>query len=82
MSPADVTPSSRPEEALRFSPWVPRGPAAPVLSMELFVTEAYEKRAVGPCVITAYDRVYVQVSVICRVCALVSSLASPEGQRG
>ncbi len=45
-------------------------PAAPVLSMELFATEAYEKRAVGPCVITAYDRVYVQVSVIGGVCFL------------
>ncbi|XP_016410843.1 transforming growth factor beta receptor type 3-like [Sinocyclocheilus rhinocerous] len=82
VSPADVTPSSRPEEALHFSPWVPRGHAAPVLSMELFVTEAYERRAVGPCVITAYDRVYVQVSIICRICAFVSSLVSPEGQRG
>ncbi|KTF84823.1 hypothetical protein cypCar_00006801 [Cyprinus carpio] len=78
VSPTDMTPSSRPEEALRFSPWVQRGPATPTLSMELFVTEAYEKRAVGPCVITANDRVYVQVSVICSICALVSSLASRE----
>ncbi|KAF4116432.1 hypothetical protein G5714_003921 [Onychostoma macrolepis] len=89
VSPTDVTPSSRPEEALRFSPWVPRGPAAPVLSMELFVTEAYEKRAVGPCVITAYNRVYVQISVGSGVAeavelqsCLVSPLSDPQAHSG
>ncbi|XP_051988739.1 transforming growth factor beta receptor type 3-like [Xyrauchen texanus] len=64
--PVDTAPSSRPEESLWFAPappWVPRPHGAPILSMELFVTEAYEKRHVGPCVITAYDRVYTQVSV-------------------
>lgn len=67
MSPSDVTPTVQPEEALRLSPaaappWVPRAHVSPLLSMELFVTEAYEKRPVGPCVISAYDRLYVQVS--------------------
>ncbi|XP_016345066.1 transforming growth factor beta receptor type 3-like isoform X2 [Sinocyclocheilus anshuiensis] len=89
VSPADVAPSSRPEEALHFSPWVPRGHAAPVLSMELFVTEAYERRAVGPCVITAYDRVYVQISVSSGVAeavelqsCLVSPLSDPQAHSG
>ncbi|XP_043086481.1 transforming growth factor beta receptor type 3 [Puntigrus tetrazona] len=89
VSPTGVTPSSRPEEALRFSPWVPRGPAAPVLSMQLFVTEAYEKRAVGPCVITAYDRVYVQISVASGVAeavelqsCFVSPLSDPQAHSG
>ncbi|XP_051994517.1 transforming growth factor beta receptor type 3-like [Xyrauchen texanus] len=67
-SRANATPSSRPEEALWFTqapapPRMLRPHASPLLSMELFVTEAYEKRPVGPCVITAYDRVYTQVSV-------------------
>ncbi|XP_073678832.1 transforming growth factor beta receptor type 3 [Garra rufa] len=89
VSPADVTPTSRPEEALRFSLWVPKGPATPVLSMELFVTEAYEKRAVGPCVITAYDRVYAQISVGAGVAeavelqsCLVSPLSDPQAHNG
>ncbi|KAI2666884.1 Transforming growth factor beta receptor type 3 [Labeo rohita] len=89
VSPSDVTPSSRPEEALHFSPWVPRGRTAPVLSMELFVTETYEKRAVGPCVITAYDRVYVQISVGSGVAeavelqsCLVSPLSDPQAHSG
>uniref|UniRef100_A0A8C1C1C2 ZP domain-containing protein n=2 Tax=Cyprinus carpio TaxID=7962 RepID=A0A8C1C1C2_CYPCA len=80
VSPTDMTPSSRPEEALRFSPWVQRGPATPTLSMELFVTEAYEKRAVGPCVITANDRVYVQISVgsgVAEAVEVQSCLVSP-----
>ncbi|XP_016427988.1 transforming growth factor beta receptor type 3-like [Sinocyclocheilus rhinocerous] len=80
VSPTDMTPSSRPVEALRFSPWVPRGPTTPILSMELFVTEAYEKRAVGPCVITAYDRVYVQISVgsgVAEAVEVLSCLVSP-----
>ncbi|XP_059418430.1 transforming growth factor beta receptor type 3 [Carassius carassius] len=88
-SPTATAPSSRPEEALRFSPWVPRAHAAPVLSMELFVTEAYERRAVGPCVITAYDRVYVQISVGSGVSeavevqsCLVSPLSDPHAHSG
>ncbi|XP_052407003.1 transforming growth factor beta receptor type 3 [Carassius gibelio] len=87
--PTATAPSSRPEEALRFSPWVPRGHGAPVLSMELFVTEAYERRAVGPCVITAYDRVYVQISVGSGVSeavevqsCLVSPLSDPHAHSG
>ncbi|XP_016104199.1 transforming growth factor beta receptor type 3 [Sinocyclocheilus grahami] len=89
VSPTDMTPSSRPVEALRFSPWVPSGPATPVLSMELFATEAYEKRAVGPCVITAYDRVYVQILVGSGVAeavevqsCLVSPLSDPHAHSG
>jgi len=59
--PSDVTPSARPEEALRLSP-AAAPPWVPLLSMELFVSEALERRPVGPCVISAYDRLYVQVS--------------------
>ncbi|KAL1278968.1 hypothetical protein QQF64_025641 [Cirrhinus molitorella] len=89
VSPADVTPSSRPQEALRFSPWVSRSHTAPVLSMEMFITEAYEKRDVGPCVITAYDRIYVQISVGSGVeeavelqSCVVSPLSDPQAHSG
>lgn len=90
VSPSDVTPSARPEEALRLSPpWVPRARSAPLLSLELFVTEALERRPVGPCVISAYDRLYVQISVAsgaaeaveiqsCRV----SPLSDPQAHSG
>ncbi|KAK9978595.1 hypothetical protein ABG768_020339 [Culter alburnus] len=85
MSPSDVTPTVQPEEALRLSPaaappWVPRAHVSPLLSMELFVTEAYEKRPVGPCVISAYDRLYVQISVgsgAAEAVELQSCLVSP-----
>ncbi|XP_063048436.1 transforming growth factor beta receptor type 3 [Engraulis encrasicolus] len=43
------------------SPWSP-GRLLPVYTMQLFVTEHYEKRQTGPCVITAQNRVYVQIS--------------------
>lgn len=94
VSPADVTPSVRPEEALRLSPaaappWVARARAAPLLSMELFVTEVYEKRAVGPCVISADERLYVQISVgsgaaeaVELQSCLVSPLSDPQAHSG
>ncbi|XP_030591367.1 transforming growth factor beta receptor type 3 [Archocentrus centrarchus] len=58
-------------------PWVPEGPwpntglshfpaprhrSGPVLLLQLFVTDSYEQRRIGPCVITADQRVYVQIS--------------------
>ncbi|XP_042360092.1 transforming growth factor beta receptor type 3 [Plectropomus leopardus] len=55
--------------------WVPEGPdpglshlptprhrPGPVLTLKLFVTESYEERRIGPCVITADHRVYVEIS--------------------
>ncbi|XP_056128380.1 transforming growth factor beta receptor type 3 isoform X2 [Rhinichthys klamathensis goyatoka] len=88
VSPSDVTPSARPEEALRLSlaaapPWVP------LLSMGLFVSEALERRPVGPCVISAYDRLYVQISVASGAAeavelqsCLVSPLSDPQAHSG
>lgn len=61
-------------------PWVPEGPwpnpglshfpkprhrPGPVLLLQLFVTDSYEQRRIGPCVITADQRVFVQVSLMC-----------------
>ncbi|XP_031150990.1 transforming growth factor beta receptor type 3 [Sander lucioperca] len=58
-------------------PWAPEGPgpdpglshlptprhrSGPVLILKLFVTESYEQRRIGPCVITADHRVYVEIS--------------------
>ncbi|XP_076739075.1 transforming growth factor beta receptor type 3 isoform X2 [Maylandia zebra] len=40
----------------------PRHRSGPVLLLELFVTDSYEQRRIGPCVITADQRVYVQIS--------------------
>ncbi|XP_077058452.1 transforming growth factor beta receptor type 3 [Siphateles boraxobius] len=90
VSPSDVTPSARPEEALRLSPpWIPRARSAPLLSMELFVTEALERRPVGPCMISAYDRLYVQISVASGAAeavelqsCLVSPLSDPQAHSG
>ncbi|KAK7167009.1 hypothetical protein R3I94_001417 [Phoxinus phoxinus] len=90
VSPSDATPSARPEEALRLSPpWVPRARSAPPLSMELFVTEALERRPVGPCVISAYDRLYVQITVASGAAeavelqsCLVSPLSDPQAHSG
>nr|XP_055051029.1 transforming growth factor beta receptor type 3 isoform X1 [Misgurnus anguillicaudatus] len=81
----DVSPSSGPVEELQSSHWIQRSHTSPMLSMELFVTESYERRAVGPCVITAYDRLYVQISVVAGVedavelnSCRVSSLSDPQ----
>uniref|UniRef100_A0A3Q1G5M1 Transforming growth factor beta receptor type 3-like n=1 Tax=Acanthochromis polyacanthus TaxID=80966 RepID=A0A3Q1G5M1_9TELE len=58
-------------------PWVPEGPGSdpglsrlptprhrsgPVLLLELFINERYEQKRIGPCVITADHRVYVEIS--------------------
>ncbi|XP_071330640.1 transforming growth factor beta receptor type 3 isoform X2 [Trachinotus anak] len=40
----------------------PRHRSGPVLILRLFVTENYEERRIGPCVITAGHRVYVEIS--------------------
>ncbi|CAM4326862.1 unnamed protein product [Leuciscus chuanchicus] len=88
VSPSDVTPSARPEEALPLSP-AAAPPWVPLLSMKLFVTEALEKRPVGPCVISAYDRLYVQISVASGAAeavelqsCLVSPLSDPQAHSG
>ncbi|KAG8006465.1 Transforming growth factor beta receptor type 3 [Nibea albiflora] len=41
---------------------VPRHRPGPVLTLKLFVTESYEQGRIGPCVITADHRVYVEIS--------------------
>ncbi|XP_073350180.1 transforming growth factor beta receptor type 3 [Pagrus major] len=58
-------------------PWAPEGPgpdpglshlptprhrSGPALVLRLFVTENYEQRRIGPCVVTADHRVYVEIS--------------------
>ncbi|XP_030649744.1 transforming growth factor beta receptor type 3 [Chanos chanos] len=43
-------------------PWVSGSHTSPPLSLRLFVSEAYEQNPVGPCVITAHNRVYVEIS--------------------
>ncbi|KAA0706309.1 Transforming growth factor beta receptor type 3 [Triplophysa tibetana] len=59
-SPVDVSP----EEALRYRPELQRSQTPPLMFMELFVSDAYERRSVGPCVLTAHERLYVQISVV------------------
>ncbi|XP_071774587.1 transforming growth factor beta receptor type 3 [Centroberyx gerrardi] len=74
-------------------PWEPRGPGldpepsplptprpGPILILKLFVTEDYEQRQTGPCVIIADQRVYVEVSAkgpISDVMEVMSCVVSP-----
>ncbi|KAI3360177.1 hypothetical protein L3Q82_014489, partial [Scortum barcoo] len=76
-------------------PWAPEGPgpdpglsylpipmhrSGPVFTMKLFVTENYEQGRVGPCVITADHRVYVEISAkgsLLDVVDLKSCVVSP-----
>lgn len=39
----------------------PRNRSGPLLSLKLFITEDYDQKRVGPCVVTAGHRVYVEV---------------------
>ncbi|XP_028268623.1 transforming growth factor beta receptor type 3 isoform X2 [Parambassis ranga] len=58
----------------------PRHRSGPVLQLELFVTESYERTRIGPCVITADHRVYVQISAKAPVADVVevkSCVVSP-----
>ncbi|KAL2100938.1 hypothetical protein ACEWY4_002699 [Coilia grayii] len=57
--PSEVSPAGRRGPV---SPWSPGPRMVPLLTMQLFVTEHYEKRQTGPCIITAQNRVYVQIS--------------------
>ncbi|XP_040917538.1 transforming growth factor beta receptor type 3 isoform X2 [Toxotes jaculatrix] len=50
-----------PDPGLSHLP-TPRHRSGPVLILRLFVTENYEQKRVGPCVITAGHRVYVEIS--------------------
>ncbi|XP_027141681.1 transforming growth factor beta receptor type 3 isoform X2 [Larimichthys crocea] len=50
-----------PDPELSLLP-VPRQRPGPVLTLKLFVTESYEQGRIGPCVITADQRVYVEIS--------------------
>uniref|UniRef100_UPI0037E74F0E uncharacterized protein engl isoform X2 n=1 Tax=Semicossyphus pulcher TaxID=241346 RepID=UPI0037E74F0E len=84
-------------------PWPPKGPgpdlgqshlptsryrSGPVLALRLFVTEGYEQGRVGPCVITADHRVYVEISargpfidVVEVMSCVVSPLSDPKKSR-
>ncbi|GAA6215470.1 transforming growth factor beta receptor type 3-like [Lates japonicus] len=50
-----------PEPGLSRLP-TPRHRSGPVLTLRLFVTKNYEQKRIGPCVITAGHRVYVEIS--------------------
>ncbi|XP_033982945.1 transforming growth factor beta receptor type 3 [Trematomus bernacchii] len=50
------------DQGLSNVPTQPRNKSWPVLILKLFVTESYEQRRIGPCVITADQRVYVEIS--------------------
>lgn len=52
----------KPVQELSHLP-APRHKSEPLLILKLFVTESYEQRRIGPCVITADHRVYVEVCV-------------------
>ncbi|KAJ8404202.1 hypothetical protein AAFF_G00339750 [Aldrovandia affinis] len=56
---------------------------APVFALKLFVTEGFERRESGPCIIMADNRVYVEVSVRgAGGCPFEPTLTlTPEGQR-
>ncbi|XP_036408044.1 transforming growth factor beta receptor type 3 [Megalops cyprinoides] len=62
---------------------------APLFSLQLFVTEAFEQREMGPCVIMADNRVYVEVSVTGMIregvevhSCVVSPLSDPQANPG
>ncbi|KAG7505585.1 hypothetical protein JOB18_035295 [Solea senegalensis] len=56
------TPEDRgPDPGLRHLP-TPRHRSGPFLNLRLFVSEDYDQRRIGPCVITAGHRVYVEIS--------------------
>ncbi|KAI4791294.1 hypothetical protein KUCAC02_034091, partial [Chaenocephalus aceratus] len=50
------------DPGLSSLPTQPRNKSWPILILKLFVTESYEQRRIGPCVITADQRVYVEIS--------------------
>ncbi|KAM6957104.1 transforming growth factor beta receptor type 3 [Aplochiton taeniatus] len=93
-------PELQPTQQPVLGSWGPLGPSAgylprpkprpgPLLSLQLFVTESYEQRQTGPCVITAENRVYVEgsakdpidVGVELRSCT-VSPLSDPRKSLG
>ncbi|XP_029912780.1 transforming growth factor beta receptor type 3 isoform X2 [Myripristis murdjan] len=58
----------------------PRSRPGPILTLKLFVTESYEQRQTGPCVIIADHRVYVEVSAkgpIRHAAQVMSCVVSP-----
>ncbi|KAK5856732.1 hypothetical protein PBY51_008308 [Eleginops maclovinus] len=74
----------RPDPGLSSLP-SPRNKSGPVLVLKLFVTESYEQRRIGPCVIAADQRVYVEIStkgsfieVLEVKCCVVSPLSDPK----
>ncbi|XP_077414716.1 transforming growth factor beta receptor type 3 isoform X2 [Vanacampus margaritifer] len=63
LGPDDVTTSQVPlpdPGPFHFS--TPRLKSGPLLLLKLFVTESYKQRRIGPCVIAADQRVYVEIS--------------------
>ncbi|XP_029996088.1 transforming growth factor beta receptor type 3 [Sphaeramia orbicularis] len=74
-SPADADEVNTPQAVL--DPWALEGPeedprprqyptprrrSGPLLTMQLFISESYEQKQIGPCVITAENRVYAEIS--------------------
>ncbi|XP_061892217.1 transforming growth factor beta receptor type 3 [Entelurus aequoreus] len=54
--------------------------SGPLLLLQLFVTESYKQRRIGPCVIAADQRVYVQISAMgsfIQVAEVTSCVVSP-----
>lgn len=66
--PAPLAPDGPgPDPGLSHLP-TPRHRSGPALVLRLFVAENYEQRRIGPCVVTADHRVYVEVWVrVCRI---------------
>ncbi|XP_067334257.1 transforming growth factor beta receptor type 3 isoform X3 [Channa argus] len=89
----DTDETNSPQTGL--TPWVSRSPEAnpelshlptprhrsgPVLLLKLFVTKSYEQRPIGPCVIAADQRIYVEISAqgpLTEVVELKSCVVSP-----
>ncbi|XP_035380734.1 transforming growth factor beta receptor type 3 [Electrophorus electricus] len=91
---AELNTSPRPEGALLRGraldlPWLARPGSAPTLSMQLFPSEKFERRAMGPCVVAAGTRVYAEISgssslsgrVEVSAC-MVSPLSDPRAHAG
>lgn len=89
-SPADTGDVNVNTPQAGLVPWAPGGPgpgpglsrlltprrrSGPALILKLFVTESYKQERIGPCVITADHRVYVEVCVCCIFSGLVCHFA-------
>ncbi|XP_041813918.1 transforming growth factor beta receptor type 3 isoform X2 [Chelmon rostratus] len=102
-SPADTGDVNVNTPQAGLVPWAPGGPgpgpglsrlltprrrSGPALILKLFVTESYKQERIGPCVITADHRVYVEISasgpsieVVAVKSCVVSPLSDPKKPR-